>query len=309
MPMKDKIEIYAALSSQEREEVDAFVSRHPEYAADLTEAKQIAELLKLVRESGVTEDDIAHLAARRALEPHNSIECSRVTRAIQSDRDLAELYELYSRRLQELDEDHDAVSHFEVLTGITIDVKNDPSPDARMVREPARSQLKLLSRREFWPAIAAVMAFLALVGVLGLAQWNATSDLERAGFAASQEMAPDRFTITPRSTDQYRLTPTDSLFLQGLQRLQNARIPLLGIIPRVDAGVAHEAEAIFTDVLGRLDETEFLALEVRFARATAFLMQERADEALRDLEFVVKHEGLRHHEALALAAKIRRSEG
>jgi hypothetical protein len=299
--IKERLLQYPLLTEEERHEIDVLVGQTSEHAGLHEEMRALASLFDEVRTTAACDDDAAFVVARGALEPDAPPFDEEIEFAVAHDPELRGRYEAYVERVRALSEHHDPLTHFESLR------KRSPESGGQMVREPLPRVTPL--RRAFPRYALAVAASLALVAVAGLLilESQRGSIQDRLGDFQSDEIDPDRYLMTARSADTFRLSPTDSLLLQAIEDIRDARTVRIGRVTHYDSDGLARADARLTEVIERLSPDDYVALEARYLRAKTLLLQEDPQAAMADLRAVIEYEGARTARARALLQEMERT--
>jgi len=95
-----------------------------------------------------------------------------------------------------------------------------------------------------------------------------------------------------------------TVYLEALSVLQEARTSTLGLFPRFDPERTTEAEQLLTQVAERTPPTSFLALEAQFYLGKVNLAQGQVDAARTHFRRVVKQDGRKAEEARRILARL-----
>jgi hypothetical protein len=297
--MIDRLKIYPSLSPDERREVDAFVAAHPEYAAAHVEARQLADLFDELRRTQVAEDDVAFVVARKAVNPDAEPYDAALDRAIDEDPSLAALVNVYQARVEALQA---SVHPGDLFARLTASSSGSTDP---VVREPARKLpfMRLISVPARLAVAASVAVMIAIAALLAV-EASRMSELERMASFQADELNAARYTMTPRSADTFQLTRTDSLLIEAVEEIRDARVLRFGILTGYRVESIVRAESLLTHVVQTLPADNFVALEARYLRAKTALVRDEPEQAVRDLRVVIELEGARADRARALLDEV-----
>ena len=323
-PIEEKILLYSELSSEERKEVDAYVASHPELADLLEEVRAFESLVKEAQAfAGQPPGDaaLAYYVATRFLERHPMPDglrevFARVEAALEKDAALRERYEVFERRMREIEAASDAIAQFERLAGYTLEPPGEgdtsrppalrPSKPRRVAdrasRRPAR--IHRPARRPARWAVAASLAFVALYGALFVISETTRSSLDRT--LRLDEDAGALYGPHVRSGNGGFLTdPADSLYFRAMDALGEARKSTLGLFPHYDAERLREAAGYLQEVIGKVEPNSFLYLEAQFFLGKIYLAQGNLQAAEAAFEAVVNGQGSRMDEAREMLRMLR----
>lgn len=323
-PIEEKILLYRELSPEEREAVDAYVAQHPELSRLLAEVRAFEGLLKEARALAARppgDSALAYYVATRLLErnamPDGLREVLvRIEAALEEDPALRRKYEVFERRMRELEAGSDAVAQFERLSGYALAPPGaeDPPTVAEVVPPPVRPSSDRPSRRPArifrlssppvrW-AVAASIALVGLYGVLLLLGEATRSPLERS-LRFDKEVSAFYGPHVRSGNMGFMTDPADSLYFRAIRTLGEARKTTLGLFPRYDADRLREAAAYLNDVIARVEPNSFLYLEAQFLLGKIYLALGDFPAAEAALKAVVKGRGGRIDEARELLRMLR----
>ncbi len=321
--IEEKILLYSELSPEERKEIDAYVASHPELADLLEEVRAFEKLVKEARAfTGRPPDDsaLAYYVATRFLERHPMPDglrevFARIEAALKKDAVLRERYEVFERRMREIEAASDAVAQFERLAGYALEPPGagEPRPPALRPLKPSRAadrasrppaRIHRLAHRPMRRAVAASLALVVLYGALFVISETTRSSLDRT--LRLDEDASAFYGPHVRSGNVGFLTdPADSLYFRAMETLGEARKSTLGLFPHYDAERLREAAGYLREVIGTVEPNSFLYLEAQFFLGKIYLAQGDLPAAEAAFEAVVKGQGSRMDEAREMLRMLR----
>lgn len=314
---------YPHLSVEKQREVEAYVESNPKWASLLRDVRSIEGLTP--KESAELPSD-ALLATYvtvtyihpETLPPRLQDAFSNLEARIEEDESLRRKVEAARRRVREAEAAVDPVSHFESLTGHTLDAETSPEPAPEPASLEAEAEaspslldvvlgLPALLRRGTVAAVVLVGIYGGLYGVSSVLQ----SPLDRLAAVEVSSQVVDSYAETNLRSP----TPTadtlsvDEQYLEALSILRNARTSTLGLFPRYDDEALTRAEQTLNQVLERVDPESFLALETHFYLGKVSLAQEEVPAARRHFKTVVEQEGRRTNEAYQILKTLQQEYG
>jgi hypothetical protein len=238
----------------------------------------------------------------------------RLEQKMEDDSALRDRAEAARRRLEDAEAGIDPVSHFEELTGHTLDPDVDEASShaesTAAAREPARERDALAPIRTFvdellrlplsmrW-AGAAVALLLGTYAVLFAASEASQSPLNRLATVDVSNQVIDNYasTATRSATSSSDTATADQLYVDALTAVQEARSSTLGLFPSYNAEKLDRAERLLQQVLDRTESGSFLALEAHYYLGKVHLAQEQIEAAHSHFKTVVAQEGRMADEA------------
>ena len=309
--VEQKILSYPHLSVEKQREVEAYVESNPEWAPLLRDVRSIEGLAPT--ESAALPDDALLATYVTATHIHPEALPPRLEEAfadldvrIEKDASLRRTVEAARRRIREAEAAVDPVSHFESLTGHTLDAETPSEPAS----EPASSEAEEEASPSFLDLVlglpvllrrgaVAVVVLMGLYGGLYGVSSALQSPLDRLAAVEVSSQVVDNYAETnlrgPTSTAD--TLSADATYLEALSLLREARTSTLGLFPRYDNAALARAEQNLKQVLEQVDPESFLALESHFYLGKVALTQEEVPAARRHFKTVVKREGRRANEA------------
>lgn len=301
--IETRLDTYAALTLDQRAEIDAYVAQYPIWKERHTEAQALAALLDAAIESDEDRivrhvvDEWMGIETREDIEtvlrahPHLALEADHITDHLDELASAAE----------------DPIAKFERLTGRPLDAESVPeegdgqalsaTPLPQTVPEP-RAKRRRARRLPRW--IAAVVAVLG-VTYGGLYAVSVASVSERTQMADLAELSAYEVPVV-RSADPDDLA---SRLEATLDRIGDARRSTLGLFPTYDedalAAVAADLGAITVEANAETSVSQ----EDRFALGRVYLQQGRDADAARVLGTLVREGSYRAPEARRLLDYIR----
>lgn len=311
--MENLINQYWDLSPESRQEVDQYVSDHPELSSQLERAKTMAGLLDQISHREVDEDDVALLVSVRLLGSVAGVtpeEEAVIEAAYEKNPELRILAEAFEKRSREL-EAHDPIAHFESLRqrssseaeGLPL---RDSTPRADRSPRAHRPRPGLRLARPHRIVMSAVFAVLALVASLVVLDAATTSSLDRQAAFKADEVERGHYEFTTRSNAQPTAS-THSLFLGALDRLKDADRSVFGLFRTYDEEATRQAGADLESYVDAFDEETFMTLEARYLLAKVMIHEGRLDEAVHQLNLVIEEGGARTSRARDLLNEIGRT--
>ncbi len=317
--IEEQILSYPHLSVEKQREVEAYVEAHPEWASLLQDVRSIESLVR--NADGSSSSDallttyvvVQHIHSEEA--PSTLTEAfRRLEKRMEDDPDLRERAEAVRRRLEEAEASVDPVSHFEELTGHSLDLEAEGASAAAETtassREAAPNRGAVDALRSFVDDLlrlplavrgagAAVALLLGTYAVLFAASEATQSTLDRLATVDVSNQVVDNYTSTAtRSAVPSSDTLTsDQLYVDALTALQEARTSTLGLFPSYDAEKLKRVERLFNQVLDRTESGSFLALEAQFYLGKVHLARGEVEAARSNFKMVVKQEGRNAAEA------------
>ena len=321
--IKNKLLLYCTLTEGEKRTVETYVEAHPELAPLLEEARAFERLLQEARMLATPipgDEALAYYMVTRYLSHHQPlpeafrVPFSRIEATVQQDGKFRARYEVFARRLQELEKGMDAMAQFERLTGMPLAAQAEPDarevsaarfgPAHAPVRAPRpRHALRLYRRTARW-AVAATVVLVGLYSGLYLVSDLTRSDLEQAAYIEVDGLAT--YAARTRAARAGRaLAPVDSLYLSALQQLRTAQTTTLGLFPRYRPEALHEAIRRLDEVVDQAPLNSFVYLEARFYRGKARLAIGDTSAARTDFQAVVEGQGSKAPDAVLLLDLLR----
>lgn len=320
--VEEQILSYPHLSVEEQREVEAYVESNPEWVPLLKDVRSIEHL------SGRTQGDLpsdALLATYvtvqylhpEAVPPRLQAAFSDLEARIEEDETLRRDVDAARQRLQEAEASVDPVSHFESLTGHTLDPEGTSEstvePESSESREASPSLLEVfldlpvLLRRGAVAAVVLLGLYGGLYGVSSALQ----SPLDRLAAVEVSSQVVDSYAETSLRSPvpEADTASADEQYLEALSILRGARTSTLGLFPRYDQEALAQAEREFNHVLERIEPGSFLALEARFYLGKISLAQEEVEAARRHFKTVVKKEGRQADEAYEVLKTLQQEYG
>lgn len=317
--VEEQILTYPHRSKEERQEIEAFVEDHPEWAPLLREVRSLEGVAQAHRltdaRKGPSEALLATYVTVKHLHPDEVSPAfgdafRRLEDRIESDETLRNRADTMRRRLEAAEAAVDPVAQFEELTGHDVSAsRREASPasaDAERAGSPQTASPSTLLdafMRMAAPVRWAGTALLFLLGAYGVLYGvsEATqSPLHRLAAIDVSEQVVDSYVPSgtrgpaPDAADTVR---TQDLYLEALSVLRTARSSTLGLFPAYAPDKIARAQRLLSDVVEREGGGSFLALEARFYLGKTYLAQEQADQARAQFEAVVQNEGRRADDA------------
>lgn len=317
--VEEQILSYPHLSAEKQREVEDHVEAHPEWAPLLRDVRSLESLIRGTdagSSSGAlvtTYVVVQHLHPEEA-SPELKEAFRRLEQKMEDDAALRERAEAARRRVEEAEAGIDPVSHFEELTGHTLDPDAgeaaSPAESTAAAREPAQERDALAPVRAFvddllrlplamrW-AGAAVALLLGTYAVLFAASEASQSPLDRLATVDVSNQVVDNYasTATRSATSSPDTATADQLYVDALTAVQEARSSTLGLFPSYDVDELDRAERLLQQVLDRTESGSFLALEAHYYLGKVHLAKERVEAARSHFKTVVAQEGRMADEA------------
>lgn len=322
--VREQIFAYPQLSTEEQRAVEAYVEDHPEWAPLLRDVRQIESSF------GQWPDSEPILAAY-VVAQYVGVEASassrlretftRLEQALEHDAELQARVDEIRGRLQRAEAELDPVSHFESLTGHTLEERSESASESSMHRR-ARSGSqtsesfvgRLMRKFVALPLVArgvGTVVIVLVVGYLGLFVVDQATESplkQLAGVEVSNQMVESYYSPQTRGPRSERDTalPVDELYLRSLATLRNAESSTLGLFRQFDADSLRQAERGLQRVLNRAERHSFLALEARFYLGKTCLAQRQVDKARAHFKTIVEQEGRRAADAHRILRRLDR---
>ncbi len=322
--VEEQILSYPHLSEEEQREVEAYVESNPEWAPLLRDVRAIEGLPAHVQTDLLSDALLATYVIIQHLHPEEVP--SRLKSALaqfedrlEEDKALRRKVDAARRRLEEAEAAIDPVSHFEELTGHTLECETESEgaertePASDEVRQPIRSVLEVLLNLPLLVRRGAVVAAILLVlygGLYGVSRVT-QSPLDRlATVEVSSQVVENYAHADLRSpVPESDTLSVDDRYLEALSILRNARVSTLGLFPRYDSEALKKAEQRLEEVLEQVEPASFLALEAHFYLGKISLAQKEVDAARRHFKTVVKEEGRAADESYEILKILQREYG
>lgn len=317
--IQDQIPLYALLSADERDDVEAYVAAHPEWAGALEEARALDELLqdaRLLHRDPLTDEALAFYLAHHHIDQHAPSPVlqqafERVEEQLEEHPELRERQRRMQQRLKELEAASDPIAQFERLTGHHLVEEKSAATGEREDRAPRRhARLHVLPAGWARWGIAAVLAVVVLYGVLLLVSRATEPELQRLAYVEADELrgySTMRLrSASPAVTDT---TAPDHLFMQAVDMLESAYRSHLGLFPTYDQAEVDRAAALLEQVIAREVPESFVRIEAYYFLGKARLAQNRPEEARIALQKVIDESGPRSGEAKEILGRMRQRYG
>lgn len=315
--VEEQILSYPHLPVEKQREVEAYVEDHPEWAPLLQDVRSLESLTREQKTESSSDALVTtYVVAKHLHTGEVSSELKeafrRLERKKENDPALRERIEAARRRLEEAEAVIDPVSHFEELTGHSLepDLEEASAESAAAAREPTQDRDALAPIRSFvdellrvplavrWAGAAAAF-LLGTYVVLFAASEASKSPLDRLAAVDVSNQVVDNYasTATRSATSPTDTATADQLYIDALTAVQDARTSTLGLFPSYDAEKLKRAEQLLKQVLDRTESGSFLALEAHYYLGKTHLAQEQIEVARSHFKTVVKQEGRMAEEA------------
>jgi len=310
--VEEQILSYPHLSAEKQREIESYVEDHPEWASLLQDVRTLEAFEPSVEDESFPDPLLTTYVVVQRLHPREvpsglQRAFRRFEQRMAEDPTLRERAESVRAQLAAAEAKVDPVSHFEVLTGHSLEAATDEAPSPAEATAPASEasndrketplreavdhvlQLPLALR---W-AGAAVAVLLGVYIAVFAASEASTTTLDRlAAVDVSNQVVGNYTSTATRSAvpDPDTLT-TDQLYVDGLTAVRQARTSTLGLFPDYDPEKLDRAETLLKRVLSRAESGSFLSLEAQFYLGKVYLAQERVQLARGRFGTVVEREG------------------
>lgn len=330
---ESRILAYPHLSSDEQQEVEAFVNDHPEWASLLRDVQALESLAREAQRIGdlPPDDEVLATFAMADTVYADAIPASmrapfeQIEARLEEDDALRARYRHIRGHLEALDAAFDPCAHFEQLTGHAVQVDAeasslasspnvDEASDAstRTVEEPAMSYGAVVDRMATWlfagpgrRAVAALMVVALVYGALFVGSRWMQDPLDRLASVEVDPAVLDSYQIRTRSAvPSPGSTSVDQSYLDALRVLTDARTTTLGLFPRYTPDSLQRAERLLTTVVQRAETGSFLHLEALYYLGNVHLAQGNVETARSALKVVVQREGRRADEAYQILTEL-----
>jgi hypothetical protein len=309
--IEEKIANFSQLSAEEQQEVELYVSNHPEMKPILEEAKAWGRLLKegrLLHTDPTSDEALAYyITTRRStahpVPAHLQIIFDRIEERLAQDPAAQARYQELARRIAALEASSDPLEQFERLSGHRISPSTSPpvasSPDIQDHQQD-RKPVLLRPSFAFRLAIAAAVIGTLLVGALGLVHLFSQSELvQLAALDAIAAQGPVRLRSETASPDSL-----EGHYQQALASLSRARSATLGLFTRYDPERLEEAATLLQDLIAQASPDSPLRAQAYYVLGRIRLAQEDVPGATEALQAVLDGSGWRAAEAKALLDQI-----
>jgi hypothetical protein len=309
---EEQILSYPHLSAERQEEIESYVEDHPEWAPLLQDVRTLESFAPPVEDGPSPDPLLTTYVVVQRLHPEEvpgglRRAFRRLERQMEENPTLRERAETVRARLAAAEAKVDPVSHFEELTGHSLEGVTDAAPSPEKTATPPSEeasdraptpvrevvdrvlQLPLALR---W-AGAAVGVLLGTYAVLFAASEASTTTLDRlAAVEVSNQVVGNYTSTATRSAVPSPDTLTaDQLYIDALTAVRQARTSTLGLFPSYDPEQLDEAEGLLNRVLERTESGSFLSLEAQFYLGKVHLAQGQVSSAQERLRTVVEREG------------------
>lgn len=309
--VEEQILSYPHLSAEEQRKVESYVESHPQWAPLLRDVRTLEGLSANLQGELPPDALLATYVVVQHLHPEDvpsSLQdrFSRLRARIQEEDDLREQVEAAQRRMREAESAMDPVSHFEELTGHTLEGEAIAEEDrvGASQSHADESIFSFLDRLLSVPLLVrrgavALTLLVAVYGGLYAVSVATQSPLDRLAAVDVSDRVLENYTSTETrsAVPEPDTTAVDKQYVQALSLLQSSRTSTLGLFPRYDDSKLAEAERQFEQVLDETPPGSFLSLEAHFYLGKISLAQQEVEAARRHLKTVVKREGRRQQEA------------
>jgi len=342
--IEERILAYPHLPPEEQQEVEARVQERAEWQPLLQDVKALDRLASDARHLAARSEDrevLATYVLAQRLYPDAIPDAlrrafDRLEERLASDADLRERLDAVRAELDDLEASLDPVSHFESVTGRTLDaisqdaVSQDaasssaptydaPTTQDATVREaeaPSTWLDRLLLRAFPAPvrgAVAVVVGLAVAYGALFAASRAAQSPTDRLAAVEISKSMLESYQIrtrgaTPAPAPAESLAAdsltADKLYVRALRQLQTAQRSTLGLFPRYDQQALTEAKRLLTRVVERVEPGSFLQLEALFYLGKVHLAHGEIEPARDAFKTVVQQSGRRSEQAYAILQEL-----
>lgn len=317
--IEEKILQFVELSPDEQQAVEAYVDAHPQWRPLLEEVKALEEVrreVQLLRE--VDDEALAYYVVAQHFGVGASAPLQRVFDRIEArlarDPAFRDRYEVLIRRLEEIASGLDPIAQFEELSGFRVAAEGEMKPDRDRVERDAarngRSFVNEVARIIPHPhvmrwAVAAVLVVAVLYGGLFVVSYATQTETERLALVDASEIEVEGYELNTRgSQEPLDSLSTDTLYLEALYTLREARTTTLGLFPRYDQEKLDQAEELLRHVIEREADDSFLQHEAYFFLGKVHLAQGEIEAARSNFKAVAMREGQRTDEAVQILTEL-----
>ncbi|MFB6098471.1 MAG: hypothetical protein ABEK84_05055 [Salinibacter sp.] len=320
--VEEQILSYPHLSAEEKREVEAYVESNPEWSALLQDVRSLERLSSDMRPDLPSDALLATYVRVQHLQsevpPRLQTAFAELEARLEENADLRREVETARRRLEEAEAVVDPVSHFETLTGHSLEEKTEEheettDSEAREDRSTVPSVIEVfleLPRLVRRGAVVVVLLAGLYGGLYGVSRATQSTLDRLATIEVSSQVVENYATTDLRSPRPGTGTlSVDDQYLKALSALRGAQRSTLGLFPRYNAETLTQAERQLKRVLEQVKPRSFLALEARFYLGKIALAQNEVDAARAHFKAVVKGEGRKAQEAHRILKILQREYG
>lgn len=320
--VEEQILSYPHLPAAKQREVETYVENHPEWAPLLQDVRTIEAVAPSEKADRSSDALLRTYVAVQHLHPSDvpaELEAAfgRLEQRIQEDPTLREQAEAARQRIETAEAAVDPVTHFETLTGHTLDgtVEEASVQDENRNATPSEADAPvygIVDRLLQLPLAlrgvgAALVLLLGTYVALFAASEASQSTLDRLAAVDVSDQVVDNYTSTATrsAVPPSEATATDQLYLNALTAVREARTTTFGLFPSYDAEKLDQAEQRLTKVIEQTESGSFLALEAQFYLGKVRLAQGEVEAARSNFETVVEQEGRMVTEARSILETLR----
>ncbi|GAB5520483.1 MAG: hypothetical protein RhofKO_27340 [Rhodothermales bacterium] len=283
---------YLELSDADREALRAYVVAHSDQAGDLEEAELLrtaVDIVKAIYQESLQptgEAVLRYVLYTRMLQAEPSSPLAPLWNALDERASSDVIFRGHVDRIRQdilaAEPKVDAIAQFERLSGHQLQKEADSLP--RKDRAPRRLSAK---RRRAWHwAVACVVGFLGVYGVLLSVSHSSVSSVQRLALLGTDALGdpvvgPTRGASPAPPTE---VMSTDELFRQATRVLRNAEWAPLGLFPHYDADSLAVSIQTLEAILSREDEGSFYIGQAYFVLGQVYLLMDDAQKARAALE-------------------------
>ena len=305
MNIEEMLALYTELSDEERDDVNAYVAAHPEWASAFDEARRWDELLRSAQdvvEHGTGAESVAYYVATCDLQVDDAPpEIARTIREIRArierDPDLRDQARRMAAISAELEAAVPARAQFERLTGHDLDNYATVDDAAGGTARREVDMERMVSASTYvWRAAASIVALITVYGILFAVGESLRPQHERLGSFTESELVLEGFEV--RSSDlEDEVSATANQYIGALDNLRRSRTSFLGLFPSYDDSRLDTAAGILSEVIANEPHDTFLAEEATYILAKTELLRGRTDAAVDALSRIVASGGRRAKDA------------
>jgi hypothetical protein len=310
--VEEQILSYPHLSAERQREIESYVEDHPEWASLLQDVRALESFEPNVEGESILDPLLTTYVVVQRLHPKEvpsglQRAFRRFEQRMAEDPTLRERVESVRTRLAAAEAKVDPVSHFEALTGHSLEAAPPKAPSPAEATAPTTEassdhketplrdvvdhalQLPLVLR---WAGAAIAVLLGAYITVFAASEASTTTLDRLAAVDVSNQVVGNYASTATRSAvpDPDTLT-TDQLYVDGLTAARQARTSTLGLFPDYDPEKLDRAETLLNRVLDRSASGSFLSLEAQFYLGKVYLAQGRIQLAQERFGTVVEQEG------------------
>lgn len=341
MNIEEQLTLYPELSSEERRDVEAYVSAHPEWQSAFEEAKKWDHLLAELRHLGRDpsgDEALAYYVTTRRLQPDRAPEAVRlfllrIEERITSDPAFAARVAKMESRMQALEEASPAAAQFEALRmrrrepskpqsrQRTPRPADNRAPSSGASQKPRSASLNASGSNgrssgdsaaahpragsSMLRAAAALAVLAALYGTLYIVGDLARPSHERLAEFTTDELSLEGYENVRGESPAGRPQSSVEHYVEALHQLRTAQKSFVGLFPSYDVQRLDSAATLLRATVEGEPEASFLAGEATFILGKTELARGNLDAAENAFRRVIAFRGRRSPEAGRLLEEIR----